>query len=129
MSFDKSRWVRVKSTLQFQSNWLNNINNNLVTLSISTNLRPYRNWYFENNFRALFGQSQRVFLDIDVQRYFLKNDVLKVSCIIKNILNTTADTKIMLDNNNQISTTYNYLPQYFMIKFSYFFENWAKIKH
>lgn len=117
-----------KSILQIQSNWIESKNNNLVTLSVSNNLSPYRNWYFENNFRALFGQSQRVFLDSEVQKYFLKNDVFRVSLVIKNILNTKADTKILLENNNQIFTTYNYLPRFFMLKFSYFFENWAKVK-
>lgn len=117
-----------KSILQIQSNWIDNRNNNLVTLFVSNSLSPYKNWYFENSFRALFGQSQRFFLDSEIQTYFLKNDVLKVSLIIKNILNTSADSKIMLENNNQILTTYNYLPRYFMVKFSYFFENWAKNK-
>lgn len=117
-----------KSILQIQSNWIDNRNNNLVTLFVSNSLSPYKNWYFENSFRALFGQSQRFFLDSEIQTYFLRNDVLKVSLVIKNILNTSADSKIILENNNQILTTYNYLPRYFMVKFSYFFENWAKNK-
>jgi hypothetical protein len=119
----------LKSTLQVQSNWIAHQHNNLVTLSLNSNLSPFQNWYFDNNIRTLFGQTQSIFFDSELQRYFLKNDVLKVSFTVKNVLNTKADTKIILDNNSQIVTSFNYLPRYFLIKLSYFFENWANNKH
>ncbi len=117
----------LKSTIQIQSNWIANQSNNLVTLSLSSNLSPHRNWYFDNNIRTLLWQSKGVFIDSELQRYFLKNEVLKASFIVKNIFNTKADTKLILNNNSQIVTNYNYIPRFFLIKLSYFFENWAKL--
>jgi hypothetical protein len=74
----------------------------------------------------LASPNVKLFVDAEFHRYLLKNNVLRMSGTFKNLLNTNANVAINTEGNSQTTLNTNYLPRYFMISATLFFENWKK---
>ena len=116
----------LKIAFQSQSNWVGNNANFLNSILLRHNYNFRKRWYVEHNFRALASSNVRLYLDTEFHRYLLKNNVLRISGTFKNLLNTNANIAVKTEGNSQTSLNTNYLPRYFMISATLFFENWKK---
>jgi len=116
----------LKIAFQSQSNWVGNNANFLNSILLRHNYNFRKRWYVEHNFRALASSNVRLYLDTEFHRYLLKNNVLRISGTFKNLLNTNSNVAVKTEGNSQTALNTNYLPRYFMISATLFFENWKK---
>jgi hypothetical protein len=116
----------LKMAYQSQANWVGNNANFLNVILLKHNHSFRKRWYAEHNFRLLASSNIKLYLDAECERYVLKNNVLRISGAVKNLLNTTTNVAVKTEGNSQATLNTNYLPRLFMVSATLFFENWKK---
>lgn len=114
----------LKIAYQSQSNWLKTNVNFLNSISLIHNYTFHKHWYIEHNFRLLANSSIQPYLNVEFHRYLLKNNVLRLSGTFKNLLNTNSNVAVKSEENSQTTIRTNYLPRFFLVSATLFFENW-----
>jgi hypothetical protein len=127
---------RINSSMNFKTQVKSQINTIQKSLQTITNLSSNltfdigKKTYFDSQIRFQLYQSKIIFFqsyfDFELGRFILKNNNIKVSMIIKNVLNKKNEITL-LQNTNLSSFSYNnYLPFTFLGKVTIYPETWKK---
>ena len=128
--------LKLKKGLNIRANWQSQFNilqsNSILnnTLNLKSEIDLGHNWYFDSGIRLNINKSQTIntqlFADTEVSKFLLKNNSMKVSLILKNILNSKNEITVEQANNYQSVVYTNFLPRIGLLKLTFYPETWKK---
>lgn len=97
-------------------------------LTLRNSLDIGKKWYFDSYLRFNANVTDRFqiqsFVNTELSRYFLKNQKLKASWVIRNATNTKQEVSISQSNNTIATNAILHLPFTTLLKFTLYPERW-----
>ena len=116
-------WNIQANRTQNSMNWSN-------TILIKSDWEMGCNWYFNAVSKLILVKNLnnslnlQNFLDIDISKYLLKNNSLRISALAKNIFNLKNEVLINQNSNSQSILYNSVLPQTLLLKLTFYPESW-----